>query len=133
MKKFINLALASIVGSALTIGVFVFTGIGNNRTPFITSVNSIPSTNAVYTVNENGQLAPLEFTSVSKNVMDAVVHIKVSKKMSGSDYYMQQQLPFDDDFFKFFFGEPQQRQRVQPKDAPVVRGSGSGVIINPDG
>jgi Do/DeqQ family serine protease len=137
MKKFLNLVIASIVGSALTIGVFVFSGIGKNNAPFIYSGNSIPGKNAVYTVNENGKLAPLEFTSVSKNVMNAVVHIKVAKKVPmGKNYYGPQQMPFDDDIFKFFFGEPQQPQRPkQQKDEEsyMQMGSGSGIIINPDG
>ncbi len=136
MKKFLNLVIASIVGSALTISVFMFTGIGKNNEPFIRSINSIPGKNAVYTVNENGEVAPLEFTDVSKNVMDAVVHIKVSKKVSARNYYNpQMQLPFDDDFFKFFFGEPphQQKQQQQKEDSYMQMGSGSGVIINPDG
>ncbi|MBN2485445.1 MAG: Do family serine endopeptidase [Bacteroidales bacterium] len=135
MKKFINMVIASIAGSALTIGVFYFTGLGKH-TAFITSSANVPASNVVYTVNENGVAEPLEFTKVSKNVMDAVVHIKTSRKVSARQgYYPNTPMsPFSDDFFKFFFGEPVQPRSNQRNEEQMVQtGSGSGVIINAEG
>lgn len=42
---------------------------------------------------------------------------------------------FNDPFFEFFFGQPQQRQapRTEPKSEPQQIGLGSGVIISKDG
>lgn len=134
MKKFLNLVMASILGSALTAGIFYFVGRSNNST-FLPISSSIPSKNAVYTVNESGETVPLEFTKVSKNVMDAVVHIKTSQKVSmRQGYYPGNPMsPFNDDFFKYFFGEPVQPQKKEKGESMVQTGSGSGVIINSEG
>jgi serine protease Do len=138
MKKFMSLVVASIVGSILTIGIFMSTGIGKRSDPLFHTNSLIPARNVVYSVKENGEIVPLEFTEVSKNVMDAVVHIKTSKKVSArnQEYYFPQMPsgPFDDDFFKFFFGEPVQPKSNKGKEQPLMQmGSGSGVIINSNG
>lgn len=135
MKKFLGFVLASIVGSALTIGVFKFSGVGENNTPFLHTSSAIPGKNVVYTVNENGEVSPLEFTKVSKDVMDAVVHIKTSQKMSnrGGYYQGQPMSPMNEDFFKFFFGEPVQPKTKGKEGSLVQTGSGSGIIINSEG
>jgi serine protease Do len=133
MKKFLNLVSASLVGSILTAGIFYFSGIGRSTT-FLPVSSSVPSKNVVYTVNENGETEPLEFTKVSKNVMDAVVHIKTSQKVSARQVYGNPMSPFNDDLFKYFFGEPSQPQQKKEKGESLVQtGSGSGVIINTDG
>ena len=81
MKRFIKLVIASILGSALTIGVFVFTGL-NKKEVFTSYKNtSVPVKNALFTVNGKGEIVPIDFTEVSKKVMDAVVHIKTSIKI----------------------------------------------------
>src|SRR4030042_1094288 len=135
MKKFMSLILASIIGSSLTMGIFMSTGIGKRSNPIFHSAGIVPARNVVYSVKEDGEMVPLEFTGVSKNVMDAVVHIKISKKVSvrNQEYYFPQMPsnPFDDDFFKFFFGEPVQPRKNQNKEQPLLQmGSGSGVIIS---
>lgn len=64
-----------------------------------------------------------DFTFAAESCVDAVVYVKVTVKT-------QQQYQMLDPFFRYFFGddgsEPQTRERVQ-------QGSGSGVIIRPDG
>jgi len=63
-----------------------------------------------------------DFTYAAENAVDAVVYVKVTVKTS-------QQYQMVDPFFRFFFGDegtPQTREREQ-------QGSGSGVIIRPDG
>jgi serine protease Do len=134
MRKFLNLVLASIVGSALTAGIFYFSGI-NKSSSFLPVSMAIPSKNAVYTVNENGVTEPLEFTKVSKNVMTAVVHIKTSQKVSMRQGYSQgnPMSPLNDDFFRYFFGEPSQPHKKDKGESMVQTGSGSGIIINAEG
>jgi len=138
MKRFLKLVAASILGSALTIAVFMLTGMNKNELIVHKGQNTLPAHRAVYTVNEGGETVPLDFTAVSKEVMNSVVHIKSSRKVSGRDqsgFYD----PFGDffggdDFFKYFFGEPRQekQQKVQPEPF-VEQGTGSGVIINSNG
>ena len=63
-----------------------------------------------------------DFTYAAENAVDAVVFVRVTVKTS-------QQYQMIDPFFRFFFGDdgtPQTREREQ-------QGSGSGVIIRPDG
>ncbi|MBP9997611.1 MAG: trypsin-like peptidase domain-containing protein [Bacteroidales bacterium] len=55
-----------------------------------------------------------DFTFAAENAVEAVVYVKVTMKNQGNGNA--------DPFFQFFFGGPQERQ-----------GSGSGVIIRPDG
>ncbi|HHY47255.1 MAG TPA: PDZ domain-containing protein [Firmicutes bacterium] len=59
---------------------------------------------------------------VAERVSQAVVNIDTKRTVQVSSVF-----PFDDDFFRFFFGEsPQPRKRVVPAQ-------GSGFIIKPDG
>jgi serine protease Do len=139
MKKFVHLVIASIVGSALTLGVFMAAGFNKREAaPFLHTTNAIPAHNVVYSVKEDGEIVPLEFTEVSKQVMDAVVHVKTSRKISAreQEYYYPQfpSDPFGDDFFRFFFDQPVKPRENKQKEEPLIQsGSGSGVIINPNG
>ncbi len=66
------------------------------------------------------------FTQIAKKAMPATVFIKVQIQAD-----TQGQMPFDpfqDDFFRRFFGQPPQMQQQQPQ-----MGGGSGFIIRPDG
>lgn len=73
------------------------------------------------------------FRHVAKKVSPAVVFIKVEKNVSAqgsAEYYS----PFNDDFFRRFFGQPPQFR--QPHQTPQKRreaGQGSGFLISPDG
>jgi serine protease Do len=140
MKKLLKLMVPSIVGSALTIAVFLLSGL-NQRTVTILHHGQEPVGlhKTVYTVNESGKYVPLDFTGVSKEVMDAVVHIKSIRKVPvENQFYYNQGSPFGDmfgdDFFRFFYGEPQPQKpkRAEPKSFEQV-GTGSGVIISKNG
>jgi serine protease Do len=137
MKRFLKLVAASILGSALTIAVFLLTGMNKNDLTIHKDQNILPAHQAVYTVKENGELVPLDFTGVSKEVMNSVVHIKSTRKISAREqnfYYDPFEDPFGDDFFKFFFGEPRQEKQQRVKPEPYIQeGTGSGVIINSNG
>jgi serine protease Do len=136
MKNITISVLAAIIGSALTIAAFFMFDLDNkNRVVRIEHLTSqVPSQNSVYTINEDGEIIPLDFTDISQKLMGAVVHISSVVTM-GQGSARRQQLP---DPFREFFGEEffdryneQQRERGEiPRQA---RGSGSGVIINPDG
>jgi serine protease Do len=96
----------------------------------IERLDSSESARVLYTRSEDGSFAPLDFTAVAEQVMDAVVHIKSTIRRS-SQGGRGQGNPledfFNDDFFERFFG-PQ-----DPGNMPPQVGSGSGVIINSDG
>ncbi len=82
---------------------------------------------------ENLKQSGQAFRSVAQKVSPAVVFIKVEKEVSGGNS-TQFFSPFDDDFFRRFFGTPPQGQ--QPRRQPQKRrevGQGSGFLITADG
>lgn len=121
MKQFGSLVLAAILGSTLTFVGFQWYGKSNGNVT-IEHVQGTPVHSVGYTVNEKGEMVPLDFTGTAEKVTKAVVHIKSTSTVSK---VTQQQNPNDP--FQFFFG-PQ---------GPAQRGpsasTGSGVIINGDG
>ncbi len=140
MKNFIKMLIPSIIGSGLTIAVFLLAGFNKGDSTMSFQQNeSLPVHKAIYTVKENGEFVPLDFTGVSKGVMNSVVHIKsVRKVQSTSGSYYNQMDPFGDlfgdDFFRFFRGNPQPQDQSRPQSEPRIQmGSGSGVIISDDG
>ncbi|MFW5645393.1 MAG: Do family serine endopeptidase [Bacteroidota bacterium] len=142
MKKFGSLILAAVIGSALTTGVFSVIGPGFEKSVQIEHVSDTPVVEAAYTLNEDGEIVPLEFTDVSKKVMPAVVHIKSTQVHNmRNDQYRQYPDPFreffDDDLFRHFFGPHFRFETPQPQPrhrGPQARiGTGSGVIISSDG
>jgi len=132
MKKFGLLFLSAIMGSAITIGSFLLL-INYDRSIKISHVSETPVVDASYSVKKNGENTPLQFTEVSKKVMEAVVHIK-STQMSNTQNYHDAPSPFKD-FFKDFFGP---HFRIDPGHPNLNEmyariGTGSGVIINTEG
>ncbi len=73
------------------------------------------------------------FAAVAKKASPSVVFIKVEKSVTQQRTPMQ--LPFNDDFFKRFFGEPMPGPQFQNPNQQkrMVRGQGSGFIISSDG
>ncbi|NDP21561.1 MAG: Do family serine endopeptidase [Paludibacter sp.] len=67
-----------------------------------------------------------DFTVAAELTVNAVVHVKTKTPMRTQQFGGG----FNDPFFEYFFGRPQQGQ---PKEAPMQEGSGSGVIISNDG
>lgn len=141
MKKFGLLIISAVIGSALTISSFKLFENNNGRAVKIEHISGSPVVGAAYTVNENGEIVPLEFTDVAKKVMPAVVHIKSTQVQNVSNFnYREYPDPFrdffDDELFRHFFGPhfrfetPQQPQHRAPQ---AKIGTGSGVIINSDG
>jgi len=137
MKKFIRLLIAAVLGSGLTIGAFLVFGLNHNDAPaFSIRTDNVALHNTGFNVKENGATVPLDFTGVSKEVMNSVVHItsirteKVENNFQGSPLDQM----FGDDFFRFFYGEPQSRQQQRSRPQTYEQqASGSGVIIASNG
>jgi Do/DeqQ family serine protease len=141
MKNFIKILVPSIIGSGLTIAVFMIAGLNHqDATVKYYQGQQPPVHQTLYTVKENGEYIPLDFTEISSQVMNSVVHVRSTRKVqsAGNQYYYNQSDPFGDmfggDLFKFFWGEPQQRQMVPQNQEPLAQvGTGSGVVINSNG
>ena len=139
MKNTFKFIIASVIGSFITITVFQISNKIEANTDKYLHHSEIPVKNAVYSVNEDGKLIPLDFTGVSEKAMNAVVHIKSSRKSSRTNAYFFNSDPFDnffeqDDIFKHFFGFPQDKQKMQKRAEPLMEVStGSGVIVNENG
>ncbi len=114
---------------------------GSGKTIRIEHVDATPAKGAVFTLNEEGNLVPLDFTQTAEKVVHAVVHIKSTQTLSRGQeqpevFEFRRRRPdpfrdfFDDDFFEPFF----RFERPEGRSGPQVRiGTGSGVIISEDG
>lgn len=137
MKKeyFISAVIALIISLLTFYGVKELTG--NNQIIKIEHVDGTGASKVLYTVNDKGEFEPVDFTKTADKVVNAVVHIKSSIVSQNSYMRQYRQLPDPfggDDFFKFFFGEPQQVPKNKYKNKPNVQiSTGSGVIINENG
>ncbi len=140
MKKLIKMLIPSMLGSGLTIAVFLLTGLNQRNVPIsYNSKESVPVHKTSYTVKENGESAPLDFTGVSKEVMSSVVHISSTRSIqSGNNSMFNERSPLGDmfggDFFRFFYGDPQQQNPHRSVPEPLKQTStGSGIIIAGNG
>ena len=141
MKKLLKSLIPSIIGSGLTIAVFLLIGFNHgDSTRSFQKQEQLQVHNALYTVKENGEYVPLDFTGVSKEVMNSVVHIRSVRKVQpeSNSYYNNQRNPFGDmfgeDFFRFFQGTPEPQRQQRGESEPFVQmGTGSGVIISNNG
>ena len=71
------------------------------------------------------------FAQVAREASPAVVYIKVEKTVTSNS---STRMPFNDEFFRRFFGEPMPGQpQTMPQQKRMVQGQGSGFIISPDG
>ena len=141
MKKLLKSLIPSIIGSGLTIAVFLLIGFNHgDSTRSFQKQEQLQVHNALYTVKENGEYVPVDFTGVSKEVMNSVVHIRSVRKVQpeSNSYYNNQRNPFGDmfgeDFFRFFQGTPEPQRQQRGESEPFVQmGTGSGVIISNNG
>lgn len=114
----------------------------NNKTVKIEHVTKSPASRAVYSLDEDNKLIPLDFSETAEEVVDAVVHIKSTHLYDNSSAYGSQRNPMSDPF-RDFFGEDYNRffgprLRQMPKSnrqstPPTRVGSGSGVIVSGEG
>ena len=142
MKQYIITALIALSVSvgAVWIAPDLLPG---GKTLKVEHVNRTPAVGAVYTVDENNQVVPLNFVEVADKVMPAVVHIKSTQTAEyaarGPQQYRRLPDPFrdffGDDFFDQFFDPRYYHESPSPQQPqpPARVGTGSGVIINPEG
>lgn len=122
MKKSILTVLLSVLVSGLTAYAIV-----KNASPEI-SDRIVPADGSSYRTVSLEQTDYPDFTYAAESAVDAVVYVAVTVKTQ----VQQSQQYFDP--FEFFFGMPGMGggQQSQPRER-VQQGSGSGVIIRPDG
>lgn len=124
--------------------IFIQQQLSSEKTIQIEHINSTPSSQAVYTLDENGEIIPLDFKETARKVLHGVVHIKSTimyDQNESSRNYRSLPDPFRDFFgdeFREFFNQPNQPRNQQPAprnrgELPARVGTGSGVIISPDG
>jgi len=118
MKRFGSLFLAGVLGSVVTLVSFQW--VDKDDSAKVEYISNIPSSKVAYTVDENGQVAPLDFTSAAEKVMPAVVYIRSTQSGESRNEEVQSIDPFRD-----FFGP---RGPQGPSQS-----SGSGVIISEGG
>lgn len=109
--------ILTIVISVLLSGLVAY-GVGKNSNSQISSLTDSSEQTSHYRTVNLAQTEYPDFTYAAESAVDAVVFVKVTVKTKSQQYI--------DPFFRYFFGEPQTQEREQ-------QGSGSGVIIRPDG
>lgn len=129
MKKFASLLLASVLGGLIVLGGMQWTGSGNldrsgGKDGFFPVKASQP-----LNVSPRAQALPFDFSEAAEKAMPVVVHISASQERNMA----RNNSPggFQNDPFRFFFGDDFFFDF--PFDAPRREGTGSGVIISPEG
>ncbi len=120
MKRFGSLFLAAVLGSVVTLvsNKWVENDDPGAKVEYVSS--NVPTSKVAYGVDENGQIAPLDFTIAAEKVMPAVVFIRSTQEGGNNNEEVQSVDPFRD-----FFGP---RGPQGPSQS-----SGSGVIISEEG
>jgi len=118
MKRFGSFFLAAVLGSAVTIASFQW--VEKNDSGVKLEYSGVPTAKVAYKVDENGQVAPLDFTVAAEKVTPAVVFIRSTQQGGSRGEEMEAPDPLRD-----FFGP-----RVQPGPS---QSSGSGVIVSDAG
>lgn len=141
-KNLIFSGLIALVISLSTVSIFSYLNANHsNKTVKIEHINHTASKNAVYSMDDAGNVIPLDFNATAEKVLDAVVHIKSTQIYpSRNSSFQEIPAPLQDLFgnnLEHFFG-PNPRFRNPPthprsNQAPTRVGTGSGVIINQEG
>jgi serine protease Do len=120
MKRFGSLFLAAVLGSVVTLvsNQWVKNDDPAAKVEYVSS--TVPTSKVAYGVDENGEIAPLDFTVAAEKVMPAVVYIRSTQEGLSKSEEVQSVDPFRD-----FFGP---RAPQGPSQS-----SGSGVIISEGG
>ncbi|TVR41496.1 MAG: Do family serine endopeptidase [Bacteroidia bacterium] len=130
MKKFFGLLFVALLGGfgALVMNQYIFSPPSNEVIVSHTIPHRFERVPSAFVSNPGEVLSGLpDFTSVAELTVDAVVHIRAEfepRRSTNQDFFQP------DDFFDFFFGP---RRRPSPQQQRPVVGSGSGVILTPDG
>jgi serine protease Do len=125
MKQIFSLVIAGVIGGAVALGSAKLMA-----KPDTTAVNSAPSYTKLANTTTYTAGTPLDFTAPAARALPSVVSIKASESRTALKQRQndaQRQNPYgEEDFFQQFLqGRGGQMQPQQ--------GSGSGVIVSPDG
>lgn len=122
MKRFGMLILAAAIGSFSTLATYELLDKDEVKLEYLSNT---PISKVAYSVNEKGEVVPLDFTATAEKVTPAVVHIRSTQSQprtpNDNQYYF--------DPFREFFG-PDFGPRM---DSRPSQSAGSGVIINENG
>ncbi len=116
MKNILKLIIVSALGGALTLGSYLIF-FDNSNSGEVTNETKMPNALPVSYKGVNVAAAEkTDFTEIAEKTVHAVVHVKnVSQTTSGSNPLLQ-----------FFYGD-------SAHESQRIVGTGSGVIISPDG
>ncbi|NNE16556.1 MAG: Do family serine endopeptidase [Saprospiraceae bacterium] len=140
-KNFIYSGLVALVVSLTCVGAINLLQ-NSNKTFKIEHITKTPASKAVFTLDENDKIIPLDFTKTADEVVDAVVHIRSTHIYNNNNkqnfQYRNIPDPFRDFFgdnFNRFFGPNYKFESPNMKSnkPPTKVGSGSGVIVSEDG
>ena len=97
MKNFGSIFLAAVLGSICTIATFQWLDKDENKGVKLEYLAGTPATKVAYSVNENGEPIPLDFTDAAEKVMPAVVYIQSTQDARGEEQSQS------NDLFREFF------------------------------
>jgi serine protease Do len=126
MRQIFSLVIAGVIGGAVALGSAKLL-----TKPDTAVVNAAPSySKLANTTTYTAVGTPLDFTAPAERALPSVVSIKASESkaaLTQRQNRSRQQNPMgDDDFFSQFFQQ-------MPGQGQPQQGSGSGVIVSPDG
>lgn len=138
MKKYLFILLVALAGGIAALGGAQYLGLLDQPVKYV-EVEGQPSANfarfAEPSPNDKVTVSPADgFAVAAEKALPAVVHIKASKQADGARGGNPFGVDPDElpDAFRDLFGNP--GNGGQPGgEAPLQQGSGSGVIISPDG
>jgi len=100
-KTLIFSGIVALLVTVTSLGIYSFF-INDEKTVTIQHVNGTPSSEVLYSMNEDGNMEPLDFTKTAEKVIDAVVHIKSTQTFAANRRGNERRLP---DPFRDFFGD----------------------------
>ena len=74
MKNFGSIFLAAVLGSVCTIATFQWLDKDENKGVKLEYLAGTPATKVAYSVNENGEAIPLDFTDAAEKVISRLGH-----------------------------------------------------------
>ncbi len=121
---------AALLGSTLTLAGYKF--LEKDQVQIHQTGGGVERTRLTSLSSNSGTTLPTDFTYPAEQTLPKVVHIKVSQKMKNQAFnpFGGQQLP---DGFEQFFQPFSNRRGDKAPESLREEGSGSGVIISPDG
>jgi Do/DeqQ family serine protease len=124
MKRFGSLFLAAVLGSVVTLVSNQWMETDDSGTK-VEYVSNVPSSKVAYKVDENGTVAPLDFTVAAEKVMPAVVYIRSTQEHASRSEETQSIDPFRD-----FFGPRGPQGPSQSSGSGVIIGEGGYIVTN---